>query len=51
MVLTDLANGTYTVEEESAPAGYVKNNAKQTFTIDDEHLTTENIEAVAKAII
>lgn len=39
MVLTDLANGTYTVEEESAPAGYVKNNAKQTFTIDDEHLS------------
>ena len=36
-VLTDLADGTYTVEELSAPAGYVKNTNVLTFTIDDEH--------------
>ena len=38
-VLTDLANGTYTVEEESAPVGYAKSNEKFTFTIDDTHLS------------
>ena len=38
-VLTDLANGTYTVEEESAPAGYLKSSEKITFTIDDSHLS------------
>lgn len=36
-VLTDLADGTYTVEEESAPNGYKKSNNKITFTIDDTH--------------
>lgn len=38
-VLTDLENGTYTVEEVSAPAGYITSNEKITFTIDDEHLS------------
>lgn len=38
-VLTDLENGTYTVEEVSAPAGYMTSNEKITFTIDDEHLS------------
>ena len=38
-VLTDLSNGTYTVEEESAPAGYMKSNEKISFTIDDTHLS------------
>ena len=37
--LTDIENGTYTVEEISAPAGYIKSNEKITFTIDDEHLS------------
>ncbi len=36
-VLTDLADGTYTVEEASAPQGYVINTNKVSFTIDDEH--------------
>lgn len=36
-VLTGLANGTYTVEEEQAPAGYQKVNDVITFTISDEH--------------
>lgn len=38
-VLTDLANGTYTVEEISAPSGYILNNQKTTFTIDENHLS------------
>ena len=37
--LTDLSNGTYTVEEESAPAGYIKSSQKVSFTIDDQHLS------------
>ena len=38
-ILTGLENGTYTVEEISAPAGYIKSNEKISFTIDDEHLS------------
>ena len=38
-VLTDLANGTYTVEEVSAPAGYILNTEKITFTVDENHLS------------
>ena len=38
-VLTDLEDGTYTVEEESAPEGYIKSDEKATFTIDNEHLS------------
>lgn len=38
-VLTDIANGTYTVEEEAAPAGYIKSNEVVTFTVDDNHLS------------
>ena len=36
-VLQDLADGSYTVEEESAPLGYMKSEEKKTFIIDDEH--------------
>ena len=36
-VITDLENGTYTVEEIEAPAGYVKSDRVVKFTIDDEH--------------
>ena len=36
-ILTDLADGTYTVEEVSAPAGYIRSTNKLTFTIDDAH--------------
>ena len=35
--LTDLEDGVYTVEEETAPDGYIKSNEKATFTIDDNH--------------
>ena len=38
-VLTDLANGTYTVEEVSAPAGYKHSTEVKSFTITDESLS------------
>ncbi|MBO5120251.1 MAG: Cys-Gln thioester bond-forming surface protein [Bacilli bacterium] len=38
-VLTDLDNGTYTVEEVSAPAGYKHSTEIKTFTITDENLS------------
>lgn len=50
-VLTDLENGTYTVEEVSAPAGYMKSDEKITFTIDDEHLSHQITFANAKEVI
>ena len=42
-VLTDLANGTYTVEEVSAPSGYMRSTDVITFTIDDSHLSHQVI--------
>lgn len=41
--LTDLAYGTYTVEEEQAPAGYKTSSEKITFTIDEDHLSHQII--------
>lgn len=38
-VLTDLANGTYTVEEVSAPDGYKHSSEVKTFTISDTELS------------
>ena len=38
-VLTDLDNGTYTVEEVSAPAGYKHSTEIKTFTISDNNLS------------
>ena len=38
-VLTNLEDGTYTVEEVAAPAGYILSSEKKTFTIDDNHLS------------
>jgi len=38
-IITDLEEGSYTIEEEKAPEGYMKNENKQTFTIDENHLT------------
>lgn len=37
LVITDITYGTYTIEEESAPEGYIKSNEKITFTVDDLH--------------
>lgn len=36
-IITDLPNGTYSVNEEIAPKGYIKNDRSTTFTLDDEH--------------
>ena len=38
-VITDLEYGTYTVYEETAPAGYIKSNQTYTFTLDENHLS------------
>lgn len=38
-VLKDLPDGIYTIEEEESPEGYFLNEDKQTFTIDNEHLS------------
>lgn len=38
-VLTNIKYGTYTIEEISAPEGYKLSSKKETFTIDDEHLS------------
>ncbi|MDD6757240.1 MAG: SpaA isopeptide-forming pilin-related protein [bacterium] len=49
-VLTGLEDGTYTVEEISAPSGYQKSNEKYSFTLDAEHvshqITIENAPVV-----
>ena len=49
-VLTDLANGTYTVEEVSAPSGYIRSTDVITFTIDDNHLSHQVIFKNAKEV-
>lgn len=38
-VIRNLSNGTYTVEELEAPAGYIKSSEKITFTIDADNLS------------
>ena len=38
-VLTNLEDGTYTVEEVQAPAGYMRNEEKISFTIDADHVS------------
>ena len=42
-VITTIGKGTYTVEEVSAPEGYVKSDEKITFTIDSDHLSHQII--------
>ena len=37
--LLNLKDGTYTIEEISAPEGYIKSDQVITFTIDEEHMT------------
>lgn len=39
--ITGLSNGTYTVEEVEAPAGYELSTEKETFTLDDTTKTVE----------
>lgn len=50
-VLKDLANDTYTIEEVSAPQGYIINNNKLTFTIDDAHKYHEVSFINAKVVV
>ena len=50
-VLTDLANGTYTVEEVSAPAGYKKSDERLSFTVDDAHLSHQITFVNAREVI
>ena len=49
-VITDIDYGTYTVEELSAPEGYIKSDQIVTFTIDAQHqshqITIENAKSV-----
>ncbi len=40
-VLTGLEDGTYTVEEVQAPAGYQKSNEIISFTLDPEHVSQQ----------
>ena len=49
-VLKDLANGTYTVEEVSAPSGYIRSTEKISFTIDDNHLSHQIVFKNAKEV-
>ena len=42
-VFTDLPNGTYTVEEISAPAGYQRSSEVKSFTITDQNLSHQVI--------
>ena len=49
-VLLDLENGTYTVEEISAPEGYIKSDQVMKFTIDDEHMTHQIVFVNAKEV-
>ena len=39
--IENIANGTYTVEEVSAPEGYVLSDEKVTFTINDKNRTAQ----------
>ena len=48
--LTDLENGTYYVEEISAPAGYIRSDKTVEFTIDDDHLSHQIVFANAKEV-
>ena len=51
-VFTDLPLGTYTVSEEAAPAGYIKNDNTHTFTLDENNLSYQvTIENTKETIV
>lgn len=50
-IFTDLAFGTYTVYEESAPAGYIKSDQVYSFTIDEDNLSQQILIENTKATI
>ena len=49
-VLLNIENGTYTVEEISAPAGYIKSDQVVKFTVDEEHMTHQIVFINAKEV-
>ena len=49
--ITDIPNGTYTVEEVTAPAGYIKSNEVITFTVDNDHLSHQITFVNAKSVV
>ena len=52
IVITDLAFGTYTIYEESAPAGYIKNENVHTFTLDENNMSYQvTIENTKETIV
>lgn len=50
-VLLNLEYGTYTVEEISAPAGYIKSDQVIKFTVDDDHMSHQIVFVNAKEVI
>lgn len=51
-VFTDLDFGTYTVYEESAPAGYIRNENVHTFTLDENNMSYQvTIENTKETIV
>lgn len=50
-VLLNIDYGTYTVEEISAPAGYIKSDQVITFTVDDDHMSHQIVFVNAKEVI
>lgn len=50
-VINNLSYGTYTIEEESAPEGYIKANEVKSFTIDKDHTSFQiNIENLKQQV-
>ena len=49
-IITDLPNGTYTVQEVAAPEGYVLSDKVETFTVDADHLSHQVIFKNAKKV-
>ena len=50
-IFKNLAYGTYTIVEKSAPAGYLKNDKVYTFTIDKDHLSHQILFENSKEVI
>ncbi len=50
VVFTDLKDGSYYVEELSAPYGYIKSDERIYFTVDDSHLSHQIIFKNAKVV-
>ena len=49
-VLLNIKNGTYTVEEISAPEGYIKSDQVMKFTVDEDHMSHQIVFANVKEV-